>query len=121
MSRFAVLALFILNVAMPGISLAKSADDKPSDVVIIDVRTPGEFRDQAVQGAVNIDVTDSRFMARVNELDKSKTYKLYCRSGSRSGMAQQLMKAGGFNNLENLGTVSQAAAKLKRACVPRGC
>lgn len=129
MSRLALLALFVLSLAIPGISLASPADQKTetkstaesANVVILDVRTPEEFREQAVEGAINIDVTDSRFVARVTELDRSKTYKLYCRSGSRSGMAQKLMKAEGFSHLENLGSVSQAAKKLGRKCLPKGC
>lgn len=129
MSRLALLALFVLSLAIPGISLASPADQKTetkstaesANVVILDVRTPEEFREQAVEGAINIDVTDSRFVARVSELDRSKTYKLYCRSGSRSGMAQKLMKAEGFSHLENLSSVSQAAKKLGRKCLPKSC
>lgn len=131
MPRFAVLSLFLMAVLIPGISVAKTSGAKTSgaktsqskaaDVVILDVRTPQEFRDQAVEGAVNIDVTDSRFIARVNELDKTKTYKLYCRSGNRSSMAESLMKAEGFKHLENLGSTKEAAKKLGRKCLPKNC
>ncbi len=126
MPRFAILALFLMAVLIPGISVAKTSgaktsESKAADVVILDVRTPQEFRDQAVEGAVNIDVTDSRFIARVNELDKTKTYKLYCRSGNRSSMAESLMKAEGFKHLENLGSTKEAAKKLGRKCLPKNC
>lgn len=126
MPRFAVLSLFLMAVLIPGISVAKTSgaktsESKAADVVILDVRTPQEFRDQAVEGAVNIDITDSRFIARVNELDKTKTYKLYCRSGNRSSMAESLMKAEGFKHLENLGSTKEAAKKLGRKCLPKNC
>lgn len=126
MPRFAILALFLMAVLIPGISVAKTSgvktsESKAADVVILDVRTPQEFRDQAVEGAVNIDITDSRFIARVNELDKTKTYKLYCRSGNRSSMAESLMKAEGFKHLENLGSTKEAAKKLGRKCLPKNC
>ena len=37
------------------------------------------------------------------DLDKDKTYYLYCRSGNRSGQAARIMKSKGFDNVYNVG------------------
>jgi rhodanese-related sulfurtransferase len=90
--------------------------------VIIDVRTPAEYAESHVAEAINIDVMDKTFDTKINELDKQKTYKVYCRSGKRSAKAESLMKAKGFQNVENLGSLKEAADKLKMPCEgPKGC
>lgn len=84
--------------------------------VIIDVRTPDEFADSRVAGAINIDILSTDFKNRISALDKTKTYKVYCRSGNRSDQAMQIMKSNGFKDVENIGSVSQAAKRLNRKC-----
>lgn len=71
-------------------------------VVILDVRTPEEFADGHIDGAINIDVNSSRFAEEVNKLDQAVTYAIYCRSGNRSQVALDSMKAGGFESLHHL-------------------
>lgn len=73
-----------------------------SDVVILDVRTPGEFSQGHIDGAMNIDVEASTFDSEIAKLDKSKTYAVYCHSGRRSGIATQSMAKMGFKHLYNL-------------------
>lgn len=85
-----------------------------SKFVIIDVRTPAEYEQAHVQGALNIDFLKSDFKERVQKLDKTKTYKVYCRSGNRSGQALYVMKGLGFSDVENLGSLSRAAKRLNR-------
>ena len=70
--------------------------------IILDVRTPAEFKQSAIDGAINIDSMGSDFAKKIEELDKSKTYFVYCRSGNRSGSACKLMGNAGFENLYNL-------------------
>jgi len=84
--------------------------------VILDVRTPEEYSDVRVQGSINIDWNGPDFQAEVAKLDKNASYKVYCRSGNRSGRAMELMKTMGFKDVENLGSVDEAAQKLARDC-----
>ncbi|MFO7714184.1 rhodanese-like domain-containing protein [Desulfosarcina sp.] len=58
--------------------------DNP-DVVLLDIRTPREFADGHIQGALLLDYYASDFVERLKALDKDKTYLIYCRSGNRSG------------------------------------
>ena len=75
---------------------------KNSEVVILDVRTPGEFASGHIQGAINIDVEGPDFQSQIATLDKSKEYAIYCRSGRRSIVAADLMSDKGFTKLSNL-------------------
>jgi rhodanese-related sulfurtransferase len=71
-------------------------------VVILDVRTAGEFAEGHIQNAINIDVEGGQFDSGIAQLDKTKTYAVYCRSGRRSGAAVEKMSDAGFTSLFNL-------------------
>jgi phage shock protein E len=71
-------------------------------VQIIDVRTPDEFADGHIQGAVNIPVQQPGFAAEVARLDPKGTYAVYCRSGNRSQPAVAEMKSAGITDIYEL-------------------
>jgi len=73
-----------------------------SGVVILDVRTPGEFMTGHIQDAQNIDFESGSFESQIESLDKNGTYAVYCRSGNRSGQAVKVMQDAGFKNIYNL-------------------
>jgi phage shock protein E len=73
-----------------------------SGVVILDVRTPGEFAEGYIEGARMIDFQGGSFETEIASLDKDVTYAVYCRSGNRSGKAVKIMQDAGFRNLYNL-------------------
>lgn len=70
--------------------------------ILLDVRTPKEFAEGHIDGAINIDYFDPNFKAEVEKLDKSKPVYIYCRSGGRSSKAMLIMKDSGFTSLYNL-------------------
>jgi rhodanese-related sulfurtransferase len=70
-------------------------------VVVIDVRTPGEFSEGHLVNALNLDVQSSSFQSDIASLDKTTTYALYCRSGNRSGVAAEIMAEAGFTKILN--------------------
>ncbi len=72
------------------------------DVVILDVRTPREVAQGAIEGAVNINLYEPDFDQKIEKLDKSKTYLVYCRSGHRSVTASNKMLSKGFTKVYNL-------------------
>ena len=72
------------------------------DVIILDVRTPAEFAQGAIKGAINIDVNASNFKEKVSKLDKDKSYLIYCRSGMRSVKACNIISENGNTRLFNL-------------------
>ena len=70
--------------------------------VLIDVRTPAEFVQGHIPGAINIDVRSSDFQQQIQELDTSKTYFLNCMGGHRSSTAGTMMNEWGFTHVYNL-------------------
>ena len=70
--------------------------------VILDVRTPQEYAEGHIQGAINIDYNASGFQNKVGKLDKTKTYLVYCHTGIRSAAASKIMVSLGFKNVNNM-------------------
>jgi phage shock protein E len=69
---------------------------------VIDVRSPDEFTDGAYPGARNIPV--NALPHRWAEVGpKDKPVVVYCASGGRSAVAQQMLKAQGFTDVTNAG------------------
>lgn len=77
-------------------------DKIKAGALIVDVRTPDEFADEAYPGAVNIPV--GNLPNRMKELEpKTKSIVVYCASGARSAMAAQMLKASGWTDVINAG------------------
>jgi len=72
------------------------------DMVVLDVRTPGEFAAGHIEGAVNIDFKNANFATKIAKLDTSKTYLIHCRSGARSTRSLTAFKAEGFENIVHM-------------------
>lgn len=70
--------------------------------VLMDVRTPEETAEGKIEGAMELDFRSPDFAEKLDELDKEKTYLIYCRSGNRSGQTCDMMAKKGFKNLYNL-------------------
>lgn len=66
---------------------------------IVDVRTPEEVSEGHLEGALNINFLGETFAEEIDKLDKKKTYLLYCRSGSRTRKAADLMQNAGFKHV----------------------
>ena len=72
------------------------------DFATLDVRTPQEFAEGHLAGAVNLDVQAPNFEKRLAGLDKGKTYLVYCRTGNRSRHAIQAMERMGFGAIYHM-------------------
>lgn len=71
--------------------------------VILDVRTEDECNEGMIPGAINIDIYKGQgFIYLIEELEKTKNYYIYCRSGARSAQACSIMNQLGFENTFNL-------------------
>lgn len=66
---------------------------------LVDVRTQGEFKEGHLEGAMNIDYYSEDFLKQIQLLDKSRPVMVYCRSGSRSAKAAEIMRKNGFKQV----------------------
>ena len=107
-----VIALFASVLLLAGCSSSSSAVDlsvsefsskvAEAGIITLDVRTPGEFNEGHIEGALLVDFESGNFENEIAALDKTKTYAVYCRSGSRSGQAVKVMSDAGFTSVYNL-------------------
>ena len=78
---------------------------------VIDVRTPEEFAEGHVEGAVNINLQGPDFSAQIADLDADQQYVVYCRTGNRSAVAAaemagidlDVLDGGGFDTMTDAG------------------
>ncbi len=72
---------------------------KKKKTILLDVRTSEEMEEGHLANAQNIDFLDESFPGKIENLNKNKTYLLYCRTGKRTAKAGALMKAAGFKKV----------------------
>ena len=73
-----------------------------SSFIVLDVRTPAEYKEGHIDRSTNIDFSAADFADKISKLDKTKTYLVYCRSGHRSANAAALMKSANFTKIFNM-------------------
>lgn len=69
---------------------------------LVDVRTAPEFAEAHLPNAANIDVKQRSFQDLAAKLDKSKPVFVYCKMGSRSTKAAEILTGMGFTEVYNL-------------------
>jgi rhodanese-related sulfurtransferase len=70
--------------------------------ILIDVRTQGEYAQGHLANALLIDIYSSDFKSRLAKLDKSKPVFVYCKAGSRSSSAADVLSDMGFKEIYDL-------------------
>ena len=70
--------------------------------IVLDVRTPEEYREGHIEGAVNMDFYADGFEKQLEKLDKEKSYFVYCTVGGRSSSAAKMMHDKGFQKVHDL-------------------
>lgn len=72
----------------------------PENLFVLDVRTPQEYAQGHVPGAVNVPY--DQLASRLAEVPKDKDIVLYCRSGRRTGLAADVLASNGYSRLSHL-------------------
>ena len=106
----ALIALFATS------SLAACSSEPTVDVsayaAVIDVRTPEEWSEGRLEGAIRMGIADADFMEQLATLDPTQDYYIYCRSGNRAGQAIDIMRQAGFTGeMVNGGSVANASGQ----------
>jgi len=86
-----------INVVIPS-----EFEEKSKNQLIVDIRTPQEFAQGHIEGAININLFDKNFTEQFSEFNKSEPIFLYCKSGMRSSKATEKLEALGFQNIYDL-------------------
>ena len=77
-----------------------------NDYIILDVRTPEEFSEKHIPGAINI-ANETIGSEEIPELpDKDQLILVYCRSGNRSKQASEKLVALGYTNIVEFGGIN---------------
>ena len=77
-----------------------------SDYIILDVRTPEEFSEKHIPGAINV-ANETIGSEEIPELpDKDQLILVYCRSGNRSKQASEKLAALGYTNIVEFGGIN---------------
>ena len=80
--------------------------------VLLDVRTPGEYREGHIPGSVNVPLQTLDNVEEVAEADTPLF--VYCRSGNRSRQAVAMLKQMGYTQAKNIGGIADYAGKVER-------
>ena len=81
--------------------------------VLLDVRTPEEYREGHIPGSINVPLQS------IDKVDlavagKDKTVFVYCRSGARSSQAVAFMKQMGYTEVHNIGGILDYNGKVEK-------
>lgn len=98
-------------------NLVELVEDRGREFVIVDVRTPAEYRAGHIPGAVNIDYRE--IGEQPPQVDRDALVVTYCRSGARASHAQATLERMGFENVVNFGAVASWPEELVTGDSPR--
>lgn len=100
---FSIATLFFSLIACSTHALAEPASSPSVAPVLIDVRSHAEFEAGHLTDAINIDIKEIEQKIVQLYPDKKTPLNLYCRSGSRSGMAKIALENLGYTDVTNIG------------------
>ena len=84
-----------------------------SGAMLLDVRTPEEYRSGHIPGSRNISLQTIDRIGAVVE-NKDTALYVYCQSGARSRQAVGMLKQMGYTNVNNIGGIAAYAGKVER-------
>ncbi len=73
-----------------------------SDATLVDVRTPQEYQQGHLEGAISIDWYQRSFRNNILHIPKDKPILIYCRSGNRTSKTTGVLKSLGYTEIYNL-------------------
>lgn len=76
--------------------------DAKSSYILIDVRTPKEYKKSHMDGALNISYFGGGFSEKTDSLNNNHTVFMYCQTQHRSPLAARILKKKGFKTIYDL-------------------
>ena len=102
----AVLACVLGGCAHPTITGEGAHALVKQGAFLLDVRSPGEFAEGHVPGAVNVPVQELEATLPSLPNDRNRQIVVYCRSGMRSSRARTILLKAGYSKVEDFGGMS---------------
>lgn len=81
--------------------------------VLIDVRTPQEYKEGHIPKSINIPLQKIETIDKTIK-DKDTPLYVYCKSGNRSNQACSILKQNGYTNVENIGGIMNYKGEIKK-------
>jgi len=109
MKKISIIALLILALSATVLAAgnrdirateAKGLLATKKSVYLLDVRTPEEFRQGRIQGAVLIPINEVE--RRIGEIPRNRPIVVYCAVGSRSGLVAGFLSQKGYGEVYNV-------------------
>lgn len=82
--------------------------------LLIDVRTPAEYAEAHLPGAVNLPLDSLQATIGRHAPDRGSRIELYCRSGRRSAAAAGLLRDLGYRDVHDLGGYARAQSLMTK-------
>jgi len=98
---------------MPDMRKGLEAMDEQPGAVLVDVRTPEEYREGRIPGSVNVPLSSLDKIRSVAENEAVPLF-VYCQSGARSRQAVSQLLAMGYTAVTNLGGMAAYRGKVER-------
>ena len=112
MKTFFSILCGIASLAISGCCSTESKTSMEANAVLLDVRTPEEYKSVYLEGAVLLPLAELESKISSKVADKNTPVYIYCRSGRRAGTAVEKLKTMGYTDLHNLGGLKDARKKL---------
>ena len=84
------------------ISIDKLEDMKDKGAIIVDVRSPQEYKEGHIKNSISIPEYELKERAKKELNDKNQNIILYCSTGNRSRRAKKILEKMGYNKVFNL-------------------
>ena len=97
----------------PDINCGVQAHRETPGSILLDVRTPQEYREGHIPGSKNVPLQELDKVDSVAENKDTMLY-VYCRSGARSRQAVSILKHMGYTNVHNIGGIAAYSGKVER-------
>lgn len=109
--------LQLLLLVLPITAAFAGGTASPPNTYVIDVRTEAEWNAGHVEGAILIPHDRIQLDTARLAIDKKSKIYLYCRSGRRTAIAENVLKKSGYLDLINLGTMENASRVLDKRII----
>ena len=97
----------------PDINRGVQTYNETAGAILLDVRTPQEYREGHIPGSQNVSLQELDKVDAVADNMDTVLY-VYCRSGARSRQAVNILKQKGYTNVHNIGGIAAYSGKVER-------